>query len=172
MNFIKTKNRSISGDFVGEKKVVIKMDWLDYVMAVVAVVSGIAAMAFVVWEILESDLGRQFLRGRRQRKKERLLYELRKMGVKVVEADRLEKYCKKCESPYDEWATEIDIKDFLRFKYREKISDEDIKEIAKKIAKHYTRRRGAGDLLTLEELMYARLWFDGCYVSETKTDEE
>ena len=148
------------------------MDWLDYVMAVVAVVSGIAAMAFVVWAILESDLGRQFLRGRRQRKKERLIYELRKMGVKVVEVDHLKKFFNKSESPDDEFFAKIDIREFLRLKYSEKISDEDIKEIAAKIAKHYTKRCGADDLLTLDELMCSGLWFVGCHVSESKTDEK
>lgn len=149
------------------------MDWLDWILCIISgAVIVVQCVLFVTIIVADSDWWRNLRKKSRLRKKERLIYELRKMGVKVVEADRLEKYCKKCESPYDEWATEIDIKDFLRFKYREKISDEDIKEIAKKIAKHYTRRRGAGDLLTLEELMYARLWFDGCYVSETKTDEE
>ena len=148
------------------------MGWLDWIMTGVAVAWAIFVMGFIVFVILDSDLGRQFLRGRRQRKKERLLYELRKMGVKVVEADLLEKAQNQNAVYLDKINAKWNIKAFLRLRYSDEISSKTIDEIAEKIAEHYTKRRGKDDLVTLEELMYNRLWFDGCYVSETKTDEE
>ena len=149
------------------------MEWLDWVLSIVSGAVLVAQFVlFITIVVADSDWWRNLRKKSRLRKKERLIYELRKMGVKVVEADLLEKVQNRNAVYLDKINAKWDIKKFLRLRYSDEISSKTIDEIAEKIAEHYTKRRGKDDLVTLEELMYNRLWFDGCYVSETKTDEE
>ena len=149
------------------------MGWLDWILYIILVAVIVAQFVlFITIVVADSDWWRNLRKKSRLRKKERLLYELRKMGVQVVEVDLLEKVQNRNAVYLDKINAKWDIKAFLRLRYSDEISSKTIDEIAEKIAEHYTKRRGKDDLVTLEELMYNRLWFDGCYVSETKTDEE
>ena len=149
------------------------MDWLDWVLSIVSGAVLVAQFVlFITIVVADSDWWRNLRKKSRLRKKERLLYELSKMGVKVVEADLLEKVQNRNAVYLDKSNAKWEIKAFLRFRYSDEISSKTMDEIAEKIAEHYTKRRGKDNLMTLEELMHSRLWFDGCYVSESKTDEE
>ena len=138
------------------------MDWLDWVLSIV---SGAALVAqfvlFITIVVADSDWWRNLRENRRLRKKERLIYELRKMGVKVVEADLLERVQNRNAVYLDKINAKWDIKAFLRLRYSDEISSKTIDEIAEKIAEHYTKRRGKDDWVTLQR----KIFFDGCTVS-------